>query len=68
LQTWTHRYEKCNHELMDWMAMERYIPYRIQHKTDEDWAAEVEQELFLANRKAAKFPSYEEARWYIRPE
>ena len=67
LYTYDQKCRQCYDDLADWIAIEKHKPYRAEYKTSDDWAAEVEQELFVNNRIKESFDSYEEALHQIYP-
>jgi hypothetical protein len=47
LYTWNDTCQICYQHLANWVAIYRHKPYRATYKTSQDWAEEVEQEIFV---------------------
>ena len=67
LYTNYQRCQQCYDDLRDWIAIQQHRSYRAELKTKEDWAAEVERELFAAQRTERIFPTIDEAQRHIYP-
>ena len=54
-----HQCRRCYDELATWITIKIHKPFRVEFKTTEDWADEVEQELFVNKRVKKSFDSYQ---------
>ena len=59
---------KCHDDLAYWSAIALVKPYRVETKTENDWAEEVEKEIFTQTRVNLKSNTFDEAKIMIKPE